>query len=165
MKTTLSPNLIMTLHRENLTEVLEIENANSQEANPLSGRWTKKDFKSVMQTPNHEGLVVWRQNKIVAFAVYCIEGDKIHICNMAVHPNFLQQKIGTEIINRFKFLLQSKRKQAIEIDLRETNLRGQLFLRANKFRAIGVIRDWYEGPRCEDAYKFQFVRQDDYSNG
>ena len=41
------------------------------------------------------------------------------------------------------------------LEVRETNLPAQLFFRAHGFRAVSVLRDFYEDT-AEDAYLMQY---------
>lgn len=156
MKTLMQETSITALHREYLPQVMEIEEGNSLESNPLAGKWKRKDFLEVLAHPNHQGMVAWSGKKIVGFAIYSLSYEKIHICNMAVHPDYLNQGIGSQIIMKFKSKLRPKRRTSIDIDIRESNLRAHLFLRNRGFKAICVCRNWYEAPCKEDAYKFQY---------
>lgn len=159
---TMTPKITLTaLHREYLPQVLVIEKSNSQEANPLGGAWSKEDFMQVLAIPSHHGIVAWRGSKIVGFAVYCLSMDKIHIANMAVHADYLNESVGSQLIMKLKAKLRPKRRVSLEIDIRESNLRAQLFLRSRGFKAICVCRNWYEKPRKEDCYKFQFKLEDE----
>lgn len=152
---------VTALHRDYLPQVLAIEKVNSQESNPLEGAWKGKDFKEVLAQPNHQGIVAWQGTKIVGFAIYCLSLDKIHIANMAVHPDYLRQGIGSQLLMKLKAKLRLKRRTSLEIDIRESNLHAQLFLRGRGFKAICVCRNWYEEPRKEDAYKFQYKLEEE----
>ena len=44
------------------------------------------------------------------------------------------------------------------LEVRETNLSAQLFFRTNDFRAVSVLRDFYDDT-TEDAYLMQFRYQ------
>jgi len=150
-----------TMQPSDLGQVMVIEDTNGPRSNPMGGAWTKEDFCAVLQAANHQGIVaLMKQNrkyKIVGFAVYCLLADKIHVCNMAVHPEHQGQGVGTMLIDRLKDkLARSGRRKALEFDIRESNLPAQLYLKGRGFRAISVVRNWYEQPVREDAYKFQF---------
>jgi ribosomal protein S18 acetylase RimI-like enzyme len=151
------PVSIQFMARRHLDQVLQIEKKNGSRSSPVSGVWSKKDFLEVLRDPRNEGLVVVQKQpleKVIGFAIYSIYEDRYHIPNMAVDPAFCRKKVGTHIILKMKAKLRPNR-TAIDIDVRETNLNGQLFLKKMGFKAIQVDRDWYEKPR-EDAYKFRY---------
>jgi ribosomal-protein-alanine N-acetyltransferase len=51
--------------------------------------------------------------------------------------------------------LSPQRRSRIMLEVRETNLAAQLFFRDLGFRAISLLRDFYEDT-TEDAYLMQF---------
>ena len=51
--------------------------------------------------------------------------------------------------------LSSQRRSRIVLEVRETNLAAQLFFRSNGFRAVSVLRVFYDDTP-EDAYLMQF---------
>ncbi len=51
--------------------------------------------------------------------------------------------------------LSSQRRTRILLEVRETNLAAQLFFRDSGFRAVSVLRDYYEDTP-EDAYLMQY---------
>jgi ribosomal-protein-alanine N-acetyltransferase len=51
--------------------------------------------------------------------------------------------------------LSSQRRSRIVLEVRETNLAAQLFFRENGFRAVSVLRAYYEDTP-EDAYMMQY---------
>ena len=153
---TKTDNVVVTvLRREYLSQVLEIEESNSQQTNPATGVWTKEDFCFVLAKPNYQGIVAWQGKKIVGFAVYSLSKNKIYIFNMGVHIEHLNQGVCSEIITRLKNKLGSNHCVHLETDVRESNLSTQLFLRKKGFKAIKVVRNWYAQP-SEDAYRFQY---------
>ncbi len=51
--------------------------------------------------------------------------------------------------------LSQQRRNRILLEVRETNLDAQLFFRTEGFRAVSVLRDYYEDTP-EDAYVMQY---------
>jgi ribosomal-protein-alanine N-acetyltransferase len=50
--------------------------------------------------------------------------------------------------------LSAQRRTRIVLEVRETNLDAQIFFRSQGFRAVNVLRDFYEDT-TEDAYLMQ----------
>ncbi|MEM7316575.1 MAG: ribosomal-protein-alanine N-acetyltransferase RimI, partial [Planctomycetota bacterium] len=48
-----------------------------------------------------------------------------------------------------------QRRNRIMLEVRETNLQAQLFFRSGGFKAVSVLRDFYEDT-VEDAYMMQY---------
>jgi ribosomal-protein-alanine N-acetyltransferase len=51
--------------------------------------------------------------------------------------------------------LSSQRRSRITLEVRETNLAAQLFFRSQAFRAVSVLRRYYDDTP-EDAYLMQY---------
>lgn len=153
--------------KQHLPGVLDIESLNSACASPVAGQWTEEDFCYVMSQPNHLGVVaVDNYDTVVGFAIYQLADDKIHICNMAVHPDYIRMGVGTLLLNKLKSKLRKDRREKLEIDVRETNMTACRFLSSQGFKATDVIRNWYETPQYEDAYKFQYlIKEGSVPNG
>jgi ribosomal-protein-alanine N-acetyltransferase len=57
--------------------------------------------------------------------------------------------------NKLISKLSSQRRSRITLEVRETNLSAQLFFRNSGFRAVSVLRGFYEDTP-EDAYLMQY---------
>lgn len=153
---------IRTMQPVDLLQVMSIEELNGHGSNPATGRWDEADFRQVLMVPKHQGIVALEGERIIGFAIYCLMDDKIHICNMAVRPRYARNGVGTEMINKLVARAKKKNRNLLEIDIRESNLGAQIFLRNMGFKAIHVVRGWYETSVLnesirEDAYKFQLI--------
>ena len=51
--------------------------------------------------------------------------------------------------------LSAQRRSRVVLEVRETNLAAQLFFRENGFRAVSILRGYYDDTP-EDAYLMQF---------
>ena len=56
--------------------------------------------------------------------------------------------------------LSQQRRSRILLEVRETNLAAQLFFRANGFKAVSVLREFYDDTP-EDAYVMQYRCQEE----
>ena len=63
--------------------------------------------------------------------------------------------VGTQMVRKLVGKLSAQRRTKILLEVRETNLAAQLFFRDASFRAISVLRDYYEDTP-EDAYLMQY---------
>lgn len=142
--------------RKDLSQVLEIENNNSQLSSPI-GKWGKQDFLAILGDNNNIGMVAEYREKILGFFVYNLQPDKLHVYNMAVDKDYENQGIGVQLVDMLKSKLKLGRRTMLEIDVREYSLRAQLFLKKRGFLAVETVPGWYEQPRQEDAYRFRFI--------
>ena len=76
--------------------------------------------------------------------IYELHKAKLHILNFAVHPHYRRYGVGGQMVSKLISKLSSHRRTRITLEVRETNLAAQLFFRAQSFRAIKVLRAFYE---------------------
>ena len=141
--------------KRDLDSVLKIEASNSQLASPV-GRWTEEDFLAILGKANNIGMVAEHCEQVLGFTVYSLHPEKLHIFNIAVDKSYENMGVGTQIIKKLKSKLMPHRRKILEIDVRESNLHAQLFLKRCGFLAVEVVRNWYEQPCQEDAYRFRY---------
>lgn len=117
--------------------------------------WTEEDFLCTLRQRNCIGMIAEQKEKILGFMVYELHNTKIHILNLAVHPEHRRQSVGTQMIERLQGKLSEQRRTSLCMELRETNLPAQLFLRSQGFRAVNVLRHFYDDTG-EDAFLFSY---------
>jgi ribosomal-protein-alanine N-acetyltransferase len=100
-------------------------------------------------------MVAEHNHQIVGFMIYELHKARLHILNFAVSPEFRRMGAGTQMVLRLVDKLSQQRRHEILLDLRESNLDGQLFFRTQGFRAVRVVRSHYDDTD-EDAYIMQF---------
>jgi ribosomal-protein-alanine N-acetyltransferase len=97
--------------------------------------------------------------KVVGFMIYELHKSKLHILNFAVAPECRRMGIGAQMIGKLIGKLSSHRRTRITLAVRETNLAAQLFFRTRDFRAVKVMRSYYEDSG-EDAYLMRYSLTD-----
>ena len=145
--------------RRDLDQVLKIEKENGQLASPV-GEWSEEDFIAILGQSKNIGLVAVDEKDhayVRGFCVYNVQEDRFHIFNMAVEKKYENRGIGAQIIAKLKNKCSPSRRRMLEIDVRESNLDAQLFLRKQDFLAVEIIHKWYEQPIQEDAYRFRYT--------
>jgi ribosomal-protein-alanine N-acetyltransferase len=140
--------------RRDLPEVLEIERAGFPQP------WTEENFAAALRVRNCIGLVAELGEKVIGFMVYELYKTSLHVLNFAVHPDYRLSGVGTAMVEKLKSKLSPHRRTRITLDIRETNLPGQLFFRGQGFRARGVDRHGYDDTD-ESAYRFIFRAPED----
>ena len=68
---------------------------------------------------------------------------------------FRRRGVGSQMAKKLITKLSHDRRSRIMLEIRETNLAAQLFFRTLGFRAVSVLRQFYEDTP-EDAYLMQF---------
>ena len=135
--------------RRDMPEVLQIEQHSHDHP------WTEEEFLRCLRQRNCIGMVAELGEKVVGFMIYELHKAKLHILNFAVHPEYRRHYIGTQMVQKLVSKLSSHRRTRITLEVRETNLPGQLFYRKAGFRAVRVVRGFYEDT-SEDAYLMQY---------
>jgi len=92
------------------------------------------------------------------------EVNRLHVLNFAVHPQHRRSGVGAAMITKLRSKLSPERRRRLLLEVRETNLAAQLFSRQMKFRAISVLRDFYDDTP-EDAYLFEYLYNADGADG
>ncbi len=135
--------------RRDMPEVLDIENSS------FEFPWTEEDFIRCLRQRNCIGMVAEYDERVVGFMIYELHKNQLHILNFAVHEDFQQRGIGRQMVGKLVTKLSFQRRNRILLEIRETNLSAQLFFKRMGFRAVSVLRDFYDDT-TEDAYLMQY---------
>ena len=135
--------------RRDMPEVLEIENGS------FEFPWCEEDFIRCLQQRNCIGMVAEVDDKVVGFMIYELHKTRLHVLNFSVKSEMRRRGIGSQMVTKLISKLSHQRRTRIILEVRETNLLAQLFFRAVGFRAVSVLRRFYEDTP-EDAYIMQY---------
>src|SRR5437667_7501249 len=140
--------------RRDMPEVLQTETESFEFS------WTEEDFLRCLRQRNCIGMVAEQGEKVVGFMIYELHKAKLHILNFAVQPAHRRAGIGAQMVTKLISKLSSHRRTKITLEVRETNLAAQLFFRTQGFKAMRVLRAFYEDSG-EDAFLMQYRLSDD----
>lgn len=151
------PTQVIQVHirwmiRRDMPEVLDIENES------FEFPWCEEDFIRCLQQRNCIGMVAEHDDQVIGFMIYELHKTRLHILNFAVSTPFRRHGVGEQMVAKLVSKLSHQRRTRIALEVRETNLAAQLFFRNNDFRAVSVLRDFYEDT-TEDAYIMQYDYQ------
>ena len=135
--------------RRDMAEVLDIENES------FEFPWTEEDFIRCLRQRNCIGMVAEHDERVVGFMIYELHKTRLHLLNFSVADEFGRRGVGTQMVNKLAGKLSSQRRTRITLEVRETNLAAQLFFRNADFRAVSVLRSYYDDTP-EDAYLMQY---------
>ena len=138
--------------RRDMSEVLEIEQQS------FEFPWSEEDFIRCLRQRNCIGMVAEYEERVVGFMIYELHKSRLHVLNFAVNSDCRRHGIGRQMIDKLIGKLSAQRRNRIMLEVRETNLDAQLFFRTAGFRAISVLRDFYDDT-TEDAYLMQYRYQ------
>lgn len=136
--------------RRDMQEVLSIE----QEA--FEFPWSDEDFTRCLRQRNCIGMVAEVGDSVVAFMIYELHRTRLHVLNFAVRRSHRRLGIGSQMMGKLFAKLSVERRDRILLEVRERNLPAQVFFRSLGYRAISVLKDFYEDS-TEDAYLMQFL--------
>lgn len=136
--------------RRDMAEVLEIE----QEA--FEFPWSDEDFTRCLRQRNCIGMVAESGDAVVAFMIYELHRTRLHVLNLAVRRSHRRLGVGRMMMEKLSTKLSAERRDRILLEVRERNLPAQVFFRSLGYRAISVLKDFYEDT-TEDAYLMQFL--------
>ena len=135
--------------RRDMSSVLDIEKECFEFA------WSEEDFIRCLRQRNCIGMVAEREDDVVGFMIYELHRNRLHVLNFAVRSVTRRRGVGSAMIDKLVGKLAFQRRNRILLEVRESNLAAQLFFRERGFRAISVLRDFYDDS-TEDAYLMQY---------
>jgi ribosomal-protein-alanine N-acetyltransferase len=135
--------------RRDMSDVLRAEQQSFEFA------WTEDDFLRCLRQRNCIGMVAEHNERIVGFMIYELHKSRLHVLNFAVAPEFRRHGVGAQMIGKLVGKLSGHRRTKITLAVRERNLAAQLFFRSRDFKAVRVLRNYYEDSG-EDAFQMEY---------
>lgn len=135
--------------RRDMAEVLDIEQAS------FEFPWLEEDFLRCLRQRNCIGMVAEYDERVVGFMVYELHKDQLHVLNFSVRPDVRRRGVGQQMVNKLVGKLSRRGRNRIMLEIRETNLAAQMFFKNLDFRAVSLLRDYYDDT-VEDAYVMQY---------
>lgn len=135
--------------RRDMPEVL------ATEAESFEFPWSEEDFVRCLRQRNCIGMVADHDDRVVGFMIYELHKTRLHVLNFAVSAQHRRRGVGRQMMAKLTGKLSQQRRNRILLEVRETNLDAQLFFRAEGYRAVSVLRGYYEDTP-EDAYVMQY---------
>jgi ribosomal-protein-alanine N-acetyltransferase len=135
--------------RRDMAEALDIESEG------FEFPWSEEDFIRCLRQRNCIGMVAEHGERVIGFMIYELHKTRLHLLNLAVAKQFRRRGPGQQMMAKLTGKLSSQRRTRILLEVRETNLQAQLFFRQLGFRAVNVLRDFYDDT-TEDAYVMQY---------
>ena len=135
--------------RRDMAEVLQIERES------FEFPWIDEDFIRCLRQRNCIGMVAEYEGRVVGFMIYELHRTRIHVLNFAVSALYQHLGVGSQMVAKLIAKLSVQRRSRIVLEIRETNVGAQLFFRENGFRAVSILRKYYDDTP-EDAYLMQY---------
>jgi ribosomal-protein-alanine N-acetyltransferase len=135
--------------RRDMPEVLQAEQESFEHP------WSEEDFLHCLRQRNCIGMVAEQGDRVIGYMIYELHKSKLHILNLAVHPEWRRQCVGMQMAAKLVSKLSSHRRTRITLEVRESNLAAQVFFRQQGFLATRVLRAYYDDTG-EDAYQMEY---------
>jgi len=125
------------------------------EAASFENPWSEDELTRTLRHREVIGMVAELADEVVGVMIYELHKNRLHLINFAVAPHVRRQGIGSTMIEKLVSKLSHDRRNRIMLEVRESNLAALLFFKSQGFRAIKILRDYYEDT-TEDAYLMQY---------
>lgn len=134
-----------------MEQVMRIEKAS------FDFTWTEEDFLRCLRQRNCIGMVAVEPDseEVYGFMIYELHKKYLHLLNLAVAPEHRHQGVGRQMVERLIEKLSHQRRKAITLEVRETNVAAQCFFAEMGFKAVRIIRGYYDDTD-EDAYEMRY---------
>src|SRR5262249_51554910 len=113
-----------------------------------------KAVEDFLEPNNNYAAIAETDGGAVGYAIWALDqkGGTMVLCHVAVIKEWQRKKIGTALVNRLKKQCPRYAKLKCAAIVNDTELTTHLFLRANHFRCVKVLRNQ---PK-EDRYVFHW---------
>lgn len=139
--------------KRDLADVLLIERTS------FSDPWKAEDFIRALKHRNCIGMVAEDGDRIAGYMLYKLHKDRIQLLNLAVWKECRRLGVGEQLIDKLIGKLSPNRRKKLVIDVRETNLDAQKWLRRLGVPAKEILHGGYDA--WEDAFRFEYAYQAD----
>jgi [ribosomal protein S18]-alanine N-acetyltransferase len=138
-------NLVFDLMKEeDIDDILDISSLS------FSISWSKDSYTQELSNPIARYLVCKIDNKVVGFVGTWIVLDEAHITNIAVHPNYRKQGIGSKLLSEFLEYCKNQGCVAFTLEVRSGNKAAKALYENHNFKQEGIRKGYYEDNK-EDA--------------
>ena len=125
--------------------------------------WNEEDFVKFLNRQDAHGAIAVYENEIIGFVIFKVKKKCIELVSIAVHPKYQRNGVGRQLV---KFCINnlSRRRNIMIADVRETNLKAQLFFRDLNGKNAGfkatlpILLNRYisESGGQENAYRMEY---------
>ncbi|MBR3888854.1 MAG: ribosomal protein S18-alanine N-acetyltransferase [Clostridia bacterium] len=128
----------MTL--DDIDEVLEV----CKNSFPIP--WSRKSFEEEMSNMLATYLVAKLDDKVVGFIGLWFVMDECHITNIAVHNEYRNKHIATELVNAMFEYCKEHETSYVLLEVRSSNVAAKELYKKFGFKEDVVRKDYYKNP-------------------
>lgn len=117
--------------------------------------WGEEDFYRILNRKGRFGVVAMTNKRlVVGYLVVEALPKSYQVLNLAVDSRLRRRRVGKTLMAWLLDQMAPYNREKTRVEVRESNLGMQLFMRSIGFLAIDVIRNYYEDSK-EDAFIFE----------
>ncbi len=121
-----------------LDDILSIERIS------FSKPWTRHQIKQDLQTCfNSENWVYKLNGNVIGYIFVSKIEDQFHLNNIAVHPEFLGQKIGSSLIKHIIMRAKVRKVNIILLEVSVNNISASRCYKSLGFTQVGIRKNYY----------------------
>tara|TARA_B110000438_G_C15679240_1_gene591616 strand:+ start:360 stop:794 length:435 start_codon:yes stop_codon:yes gene_type:complete len=106
--------------------------------------WTKSQIKYDLQSKiNSENWVYILEEKIIGYIFVYIIDEQFHLNNIAVHPNYLRNKIGKSLIQHIILRAKKRKVNIILLEVSINNIPAIRCYQSIGFVQVGLRKNYY----------------------
>jgi ribosomal-protein-alanine N-acetyltransferase len=132
------------MHERDIPEILQIERLS------FSWPWSAAAFAQEVQKQYAFSRVAVSREKVVGYICVNIIFDDCHILNLAIHPDFRRQAVGTVLMEEALNKSREKGCRFFYLEVRLSNGGARVFYERFGFKVAGMRKQYYSAP-IEDA--------------
>lgn len=141
------------LVRRDMDDVVAIES----ESSPYPA--THDEILALLRERNIIGMVAESSYRVAGYCVYEVSPERITLLQLAVAQHTRRKGVGTVLLEKLKRKIDaSETRFSLDVNVRETNLPGQLWLRNRGLRGVCVNRRYF-ADSGEDAFLMRYTKE------
>ncbi|MBN2724898.1 MAG: ribosomal protein S18-alanine N-acetyltransferase [Deltaproteobacteria bacterium] len=149
---------IVELDLHNISEILDIERMS------FTTPWSRDAFISELSIPHSfsVGIKSRKYNSILAFAVFWLIDDEVHILNIAVNPQFRKKGLARYLLSSIITQAKSVLCKFVFLEVRPSNKSALALYESMNFVFVGK-RPGYYSDTGEDALLYTLYLEDNFN--
>lgn len=112
--------------------------------------WSRSSFSGELENPAARYLVAIIGGKVAGYGGYWKILNEAHITNIAVHPEYRNQGIGSDLLMAMISLALKEGIEAMTLEVRRSNKIAQSIYVKYGFKKVGIRKNYYQD-NGEDA--------------
>lgn len=136
--------IIRKMAEKDIPNIMKIERVS------FSTPWSENAFLNEIYKPHALTKVALLKDNLVGYICANLIVNEGHILNLATHPEFRRQGIGTRLMKEVLKELKDKGCKFVYLEVRLSSFGARKFYEKLGFKVVGIRRDYYQCP-VEDA--------------